>query len=62
MDVTQIGLGVTLLVIGSLTLAGPATLVTGPFVYLLTGATLLVTAYALVIGLWQRRPPYSSTR
>ncbi|WP_254763126.1 hypothetical protein [Natrinema marinum] len=57
MDVTQIGLGVALLVIGTLTLAGPATIVTGPFVYLLTGATLLVTGYALLIGLWQNRQP-----
>ncbi|WP_226481257.1 hypothetical protein [Natrinema amylolyticum] len=61
MDVTQIGLGVALLVIGTLTLAGPAALVTGPFVYLLTGATLLVTAYALLIGLWQSRKPNART-
>ncbi|MGQ3411805.1 hypothetical protein [Natrinema versiforme] len=57
MDVTQIGLGVALLVIGTLTLAGPATLVTGPFVYLLTGAILLVSGYALLVGLWQCRQP-----
>ncbi|QLG50275.1 hypothetical protein [Natrinema halophilum] len=55
MDVTQIGLGAALLVLGTLTIAGPATFVTGPFVYLLSGATLLVTGYALVIGLWQNR-------
>jgi uncharacterized membrane protein HdeD (DUF308 family) len=60
MDVTQIGLGVALLVLGSLTLAGPASVVTGPFVYLLTGAILLVTGYALVVGLvWCRKPSYS---
>ncbi|ELY70873.1 hypothetical protein [Natrinema versiforme] len=55
MDVTQIGLGVALLVIGTLTLAGPAALVTGPFVYLLTGSILLVSGYALLVGLWQCR-------
>ncbi|WP_254528843.1 hypothetical protein [Natrinema gelatinilyticum] len=57
MDVTQIGLGIALLVLGTLTFVGPATFVTGPFVYLLTGATLLVTGYALVIGLSQNRQP-----
>lgn len=57
MDVTQIGLGVALLVLGTLTLAGPATLVTGPFVYLLTAAILLVTGYALIVGLSQCRQP-----
>jgi len=57
MDVTQIGLGVTLLVIGALTLIGPAALVSGPLTYLVTGATLLVTGYALLIGLWQSRQP-----
>ena len=57
MDVTQIGLGVALLVLGTLTFAGPATVISGPFVYLLTGATLLVTGYALLIGLWQNRQP-----
>ncbi|WP_254522759.1 hypothetical protein [Natrinema caseinilyticum] len=57
MDVTQIGLGVALLVLGTLTLIGPATFVTGPFVYLLAGASLFVTGYALVIGLSQNRQP-----
>ncbi|WP_408959465.1 hypothetical protein [Natrinema sp. 74] len=57
MDVTQIGLGGGLFVLGTLTLAGPATIVTGPFVYLLSGATLLVTGYALLLGLWQNRQP-----
>ncbi|MFA9414896.1 hypothetical protein [Natrinema sp. HArc-T2] len=55
MDVTQIGLGVTLLVIGTLTLVGPATLVTGPLMYLVTGSTLFVAASALLFGVWQRR-------
>ncbi|WP_175607262.1 hypothetical protein [Natrinema saccharevitans] len=57
MDVTQIGLGVALLVVGTLTLIGPAAIVTGPLVYLITGATLFVAGYALVIGLWQTRQP-----
>ncbi|MDQ2049922.1 hypothetical protein RBH26_05440 [Natronolimnohabitans sp. A-GB9] len=57
MDVTQVGLGIALLVLGSLTLAGPAPLASGPVVYLLTASTLLVTGYALLIGLWQGRHP-----
>ncbi|QFU82859.1 hypothetical protein [Natronorubrum aibiense] len=55
MDVTQIVLGVVLLVFGTLTLAGPATLVSGTMMYLLTGVTLFITGYALLIGLSQRR-------
>ncbi|SEW22451.1 hypothetical protein [Natrinema salifodinae] len=57
MDVTQIGLGAGLLVLGTLTLAGPATIVSGPFTYLLSGATLLVTGYALLLGLWKNQNP-----
>ncbi|RZV12459.1 hypothetical protein BDK88_1370 [Natrinema hispanicum] len=57
MDVTQIGLGATLLVIGTLTLIGPATLATGPLTYLVTGSTLFVTVAALLFGLWQRQQP-----
>lgn len=57
MDVTQIGLGATLLVIGTLTLIGPATLATGPLAYLVTGSTLFVTVAALLFGLWQRQQP-----
>ncbi|ELY47927.1 MULTISPECIES: hypothetical protein [Natronorubrum] len=55
MDVTQIGLGVTLLIFGTLTLAGPASFVSGTAVYLLTGVTLFITGYALLIGISQRR-------
>ncbi|ADB59693.1 hypothetical protein Htur_0797 [Haloterrigena turkmenica DSM 5511] len=55
MDATQIALGVALLLFGTLTLAGPATFVSGPFVYVLTGAMLLVTGYALLVGLWKGR-------
>ncbi|QRV16239.1 hypothetical protein [Haloterrigena salifodinae] len=55
MDATQIALGVALFLFGTLTLAGPATLVSGPFVYVLTGAMLLVTGYALLVGLWKGR-------
>jgi len=57
MDVTQISLGVSLLVIGTLTLVGPATLATGPLAYLVTGSTLVVTVTALLFGLWQRQQP-----
>ena len=59
MDVTQIALGIALVLLGALTLVGPATLVSGPFVYVLSGATLLVAGYALLIGLWKGR---TSTR
>ncbi|WP_339104632.1 hypothetical protein [Haloterrigena salinisoli] len=57
MDATQIALGVALLLFGTLTLAGPATLVSGPLVYVLTGAMFLITGYALVVGLWTERSP-----
>ena len=60
MDVTQIGLGAALLVFGTLTLAGPASLVSGPTTYLLAGVTLLVTGYALLIGLWRSQYPHRS--
>ena len=60
MDVTQIALGVALLLLGTLTLAGPATLVSGPLVYVLTAATLLISGYALLVGLWQGRSSYRS--
>ncbi|ELY44343.1 hypothetical protein [Natronorubrum sulfidifaciens] len=55
MDVTQIVLGVVLLAFGTLTLAGPATLVSGTMMYLLTGVTLFIAGYALLIGISQRR-------
>ena len=60
MDATQIALGVALLVLGTLTLAGPATFVSGPLVYILSAATLLVTGYALLLGLWQGRSSHRS--
>ena len=55
MDVTQVGLGVGLLVLGTLTLVGPATLASGPVTYFLAGATLLVTGYVLLVGLRQEQ-------
>ena len=57
MDATQIGLGAALLVLGTLTLAGPAALVSGPLTYLLAIGTLLVTGYVLLIGLWRSQYP-----
>ncbi|SIR28253.1 hypothetical protein [Natronorubrum daqingense] len=57
MDATQIGLGTALLVLGGLTLAGPATLVSGPVTYLLTAATLCVTGYALLVGIGRNQYP-----
>ncbi|MFC4544147.1 hypothetical protein ACFO5R_19660 [Halosolutus amylolyticus] len=50
MDLTQISLGVALLVVSSLTFVGPAVVESPVLVYALTGATLVVSAGALLVG------------
>ncbi|WP_246998883.1 hypothetical protein [Halosolutus gelatinilyticus] len=49
MDLTQIALGVALLVVSTLTFVGPSVLESHALVYALTGATLLIGAGALVV-------------
>ncbi|MDJ1430864.1 hypothetical protein [Halostagnicola sp. A-GB9-2] len=50
MDVTQIGLGLALLGVSSLTLTGPALLDSSAFGYVVPLAAALVAAGALMIG------------
>ncbi|WP_265110280.1 hypothetical protein [Halosolutus halophilus] len=60
MDLTQISLGVALLAVSSLTLAGPAVFESRVSVYALTGVTLIVAAGALLVGVANDAHPRTS--
>lgn len=57
MDVTQIGLGIVLLAVATLMLAGQSVSDSRLFLYFLTGAALVLTALATVISVLRNRPP-----
>ena len=50
MDLTQIGLGLALLVVSVVTLVGPSVIESHVLVYALTGTALVVAASALLVG------------
>lgn len=50
MDVTQVALGLTLLVLSTATMAGSAALSTGPAAYALTAGLVIVAGAALFVG------------